>query len=226
MKERAILFSGPMVRAILDGRKTQTRRVVKPQPHEDFDHIEVGPYHPTRVDRHGEEYPGSELFGAFTHEGECAWKSPYGQPGDRLWVRETLSATHTGLEYAADNTAVNHDEADEFNDRYARFQPFELEPRSIPSIFMPRWASRILLEVTDVRVERLQDISDEDATAEGVEAYADQQWKECKDIAEYGFDLEAGDWFELLWSEINGRDSWDSNPWVWAITFKLIEEKA
>ena len=85
MKERPILFSSSMVRAILNGSKSQTRRVIKPQPDES---IQVGHYHPALVDKDGEQYPGDEVFGAYTEDGEYAWKCPYGQVGDRLWVRE------------------------------------------------------------------------------------------------------------------------------------------
>jgi len=186
IRERPILFSAPMVRAIIDGRKTQTRRAMKPQ----WPVSDPPPVPWTDVSVCGIEF---------------GW--PYGKPGDRLWVRETLSATHVGLEYAADNAAVNHDQAIALNDRYARFPPFELEPRLIPAIHMPRWAFRILLEVTDVRVQRLQEISEHDAMAEGCIDVPDPRYAEA--------------WAEL-WESINGAGSWDANPWVWAISFKRI----
>ena len=93
MRERPILFSGPMVRALIEGRKTQTRRIVKPQPHEDCSAIEVGRYHPTVIDRHGDEQPGAEIFGAYSLDGDWGAKCPYGAPGDRLWVKETFATT-------------------------------------------------------------------------------------------------------------------------------------
>ncbi|MBU2685748.1 MAG: hypothetical protein KKF27_21110, partial [Gammaproteobacteria bacterium] len=96
MSEKPIIFSGPMVKAILEGRKTMTRRVIKPQPDlglcefERYSHIHVGIYNPALVDKDGNLYPGDEIFGAYTDDGEWGWKCPYGQPGDRLWVRETF----------------------------------------------------------------------------------------------------------------------------------------
>lgn len=152
MTERPILFSGPMVRAILDGRKTQTRRIVKPQPHEECGPIEVGHYHPTVIDRHGDEQPGAEIFGAYSLDGEWGAKCPHGQPGDRLWVREAFALAD---DYEVDRVLnpggvfyrATHSPADDTS-------------RWRPSIHMPRWASRLTLEVTDVRVERVQDISE------------------------------------------------------------------
>lgn len=186
MKERPILFSAPMVRALLDGRKTQTRRIVKfPHPPEGW------------------------------HVNNC----PYGQPGDRLWVREsgwerpyrTTKMMREGADtwprfaYAADDWSDN-DRAD--------FKAFGFKPR--PSIHMPRWASRILLEITGIRVERLQDISEEDARAEGCEVpaiiYPDEPHSAYSYVEQY----------RLLWESINGPGSWDANPWVWCISFRRI----
>lgn len=200
MKERPILFSGPMVRAILAGRKTQTRRLVR---------------NPARLD-------GLMLAG---EEGE--W-SPYGRPGDRLWVKETFryvlndSSPHEpvpkrnpfigGVYYKADphSWLTNREELAGWRWR--------------PSIFMPRWASRITLEVTEVRVQRLQEITPDDARAEGVvteakstDWHGDQTQHLTHDVA---CAVEA---FERLWDEINGkRAPWSSNPFVWAITFRRV----
>ncbi|HEP6287983.1 TPA: hypothetical protein VDA67_006494, partial [Burkholderia vietnamiensis] len=143
MKERPILFSGPMVQAILDGRKTQTRRVMKHQPPVDVSPITAARYHPTIVDRHGEEAPGPEIFGAFSDDGAWGCKSPFGEPGDHLWVRETWGVAgdmkHDSgyVEYRADCKGNFNDVGD-------------LIPRWTPSIHMPRWASRITLEITGV----------------------------------------------------------------------------
>lgn len=195
-KERPILFSGPMVRALLDGSKTQTRRVVKRQPPADVASIRVSHYHPTVIDRRGDEQPGAEIFGAYSDDGEWGSKFPYGEPGDRLWVRETFrdyTEHELGLAYRADWPDEN------------------IKRQWIPSIHMPRWASRISLEVTAVRVERLQDISRGDAMDEG-----------CPFP-----NMATGDdprtWFSDLWSQINGAASWDANPWVWVVEFKRIE---
>lgn len=193
-RERPILFSGPMVRAILEGRKTQTRRLLKPQPPEDVGELVVDFYHPTIVVK-DEEQPGERTFGVFSADGEWAQKCPYGAPGDRLWVRETWrevqSDTSTSLYYRAD---------EEWHEK-AGWRP---------SIHMPRWASRITLEATDVRVQRLQDISEEDAKAEGADDIRYRTAKEC---------------FSDLWDSIHGDGAWAANPWVWAITFKRVEAK-
>lgn len=179
MKERPILFSGAMVRAILEGRKTQTRRVVK--------------YVPALGEP--EEWCHRFSFGSdpiiFNPEHHCK----YGAVGERLWVRETWAD-------CGDKTAV------------MRADCSVLVPgvRWRPSIHMPRWASRITLEIIGVRVERLQDISDEDAMAEGCQA----------EIIPPNFQsYRAG--YATLWDAINGPGAWDKNPWVWVIEFKWVE---
>lgn len=194
MKEHPILFSGPMVRAILDGRKTKTRRVVRGALGAFWDH----PAYTARV-----------VDGAvrWSHDGEDVGagspmpRCPYGPPGDRLWVRETFCLRdpehhpERGYWYAATDDVDN--------------------PRWTPSIHMPRRASRLTLEVTAVRVERLQAISEADAQAEGV-AYADAAAR----LVESGMWCEG---FAELWDSINGDlASWASNPWVWVVEFKRI----
>lgn len=199
-RERPILFSGPMVRAILDGRKTQTRRVVEPQPEDACfgRNCRVAPY------RTGTEWP----FVYYERRGPC-WNSSvplrcrFGRPGNRLWVRETWFSstpkTPSRVHYAADDLIRLEDGL------FARAvcNP----PKWRPSIFMPRWASRITLEIVAVRVERLQDISNEDCFAEGLPA-----------------DSEKGNrtWYGDLWESINGKGSWDLNPYVWVIEFKRV----
>ena len=199
MKERPILFCAPMVRAILDGRKTQTRRIMKVQPPPDA-RVTVEHYTSIVTDRrYGDMKPGKEVFGALWDGGECGLPCPYGQPGDRLWVRETWqrAATDTGecLFYRAD--------ADESG-------PWR------PSIHMPRWASRITLRITDICVERLLDISENDARAEGVSS-------EWDDYEKYGQSEPYRYGFSELWNSINGADAWDKNPWVWAISFERVQ---
>lgn len=177
IKERPILFSAPMVRAILEGRKTQTRRIVKPQP-----------------------------AGEWAAPGKTA--CPYGRPGERLWVRETWSraklypASHE-LFYRADG---------ECNGRQLSLSYIEREGRWRPSIHMPRWASRIDLEITAVRVERLQEISVGDCCEEGAPIYDGDE----------GQTHAVQTWYRELWEQINGPGSWDLNPWVWVIEFKKI----
>lgn len=178
MKERPILFSGEMVRAILDGRKTQTRRVVKPPPPSNSGGT-------------------SEIFA-------LAKQCPYGQPGDWLWVRETWAPAATeGYDKRDDGGLIWYRATDE----RVCMGPWR------PSIFMPRQVSRIMLEITDVRVERLQDITEEDAKAEGVAA-----WHDTANGTVYRPE------FEMLWDSINGKRGygWDMNPWIWVIEFKKV----
>lgn len=193
-KDRPILFSAPMVRALLDGSKTQTRRVFK---------AKNGGVWP-----HKNDIPGMR---------QIMRNCPYGQPGDRLWVRETFADLQgTGIEhrpissgplqryaFAADTKPGSHgDEArKEFGVKWK------------PSIFMPRTASRITLDITGVRVERLQDISEADAAAEGVSA---------KHTADAHYT--AREAYAVLWGQINGGGSWHLNPWVWVIEFKKASQ--
>ena len=187
MKERPILFSAAMVRAILSNTKTQTRRVVKPQPTE----------------------LQSETGGPCAGCGAVV-NSRHRVGGTRLWVRETWAAPH-----AYDHLPPRLIPQD------ARIHYAATEDRGgllwRPSIHMPRWASRITLEVTSVRVERLQDISEADALAEGVT----EDGSLVTDLAgnDRGGAFAA---FATLWEVINGADSWDDNPWVWAIEFRRL----
>jgi hypothetical protein len=189
-RERPILFSGPMVRAILDGSKTQTRRVVKRHGDMEFDPQDphYGPYW----------LP----YAAGDAEGEQAKvRCPYGTPGDRLWVRETWAVQH---EYDA---AAPSEIGSKARWHYAATENLG-GLRKRPSIFLPRRGSRILLEITDVRVQQLQEISEEDARAEGYEPQST--------------DFPVG-WFHGLWDTIHGSGAWHANPWVWAITFRRIQ---
>ncbi len=190
MKEHPILFSAPMVRAILEGRKTQTRRVVKL---------------PVRCPDTGAQLAGCELSLEPKHviERIC----PYGTVGDRLWVRETWSKAKScnvdELFYRADG--------EHQSGRQRSLSYVERESRWRPSIHMPRWASRITLEVTGVRVERLQDISQADCVAEGMPESTNGFLHHV--VADY----------RKLWGDINGADSWAANPWVWVIEFKQVK---
>lgn len=203
MKERGMIFNGEMVRALLDGRKTQTRRPVK-LPHTDRDAM---------CELSGNELAGELSAGNYRN-------SPHGKPGDRIWVRETFQGPLFDFDlmdsYCKDSTPFEKPEfcvykadgvpAPEFYDA-----DDELHCRWRPSIHMPRWASRITLEITDVRVERLNSISDGDAIREGCST-ADMKSGDC-----------AADVFARLWVSIYGSDSWNANPWVWVIEFKRVE---
>jgi hypothetical protein len=203
--ERPILFSAPMVRAILDRRKTMTRRAVKPREPR-------GTSWQMTYLGDGRVWPHVYARPTLTRlePAPC----PYGQPGDRLWVRETWAPREdvdprTDLEKARHYTryrADGGDLADEWH-CYRRWRS---------SIHMPRWASRLTLEVTDVRVERLQDISEADARAEGVDPMIVLPGDQVSYVAAFGD----------LWAGINGAESWDANPWVWVVGFKRIETEA
>lgn len=226
MKEHPILFSASMVRAILDGRKTQTRRVVKPQPNP------VDPRYCGVVAaafRQG-DFAWANKGGSRTisckPNGPTGWaeeNSPYGKLGDRLWVRETFSGPYcfeaqdgfpayptskwgrsSGLWYWADGEPTHGD--------WTR-------PR--PSIHMPRWACRILLEITGVRVERLNDISRDDAMAEGI-VYQPDGGFGLADSTHYNF-ADPRFSYQSLWESINGAGSWDANPWVWVVEFRRLQ---
>jgi hypothetical protein len=197
VKERPILFSAPMVRAILDGRKTQTRRTVKRHniirlsSNDEF--RATSPY-PLARDT------GNRYHYVLTEAAHIGLPCPYGAPGDRLWVRETWR------EDSPDDPVRAIYRADPENEFLAEsLIGFKWKP----SIFMPRWASRLTLDITDVRVQRLQDISVEDCRAEGIE---------------YKVEVPTKQQFQRLWDDINAkRAPWSSNPWVWALTFRLCE---
>lgn len=227
MKERPILFSALMVRAILDGRKTQTRRLLKP------------------MSKRQSEWLTPELLGRVRRVEVGAWDCgfgvslthpgggplgfvacPYGPRGDRLWVRETWAAL-------IDPSTLRAKGAPQRTDHIAYAADGEMMDPGFawrPSIHMPRWASRLTLEVTGVRVERLQDCSQEDAIAEGIERAG-------------GFMASSGCWtnylpdgpscegpresYRSLWDSINGeRAPWASNPWVWVVEFRRVEHGA
>lgn len=200
MKERPMIFNAEMVRAILDGRKTQTRRIMKPQPT------------PCTLQKGGHWWP-SNVFKTMLHieeemqNGKGGWGGlvgdacPFGDVGDRIWVREAWARYNIGQD--------SHDMA------YRATPPedWPKEGRWRPSIHMPRWASRITLEITGVRVERLASVSDDDAGKEGYPA----------NPAPYGGSMDKWLWFRQLWDSIYPDQSFKHNPWVWVIDFRLIE---
>lgn len=210
-----------MVRALLNGTKTQTRRVVKPQPPADCGGLLVDAIYPVVIDRHGDDQPGAEKYGVTTNDGEWCLPCPYGQPGDRLWVKEThwRDDEDGSILYAA-----NPDDAAlvDLNKHESGLAKYNWKP----SIFMRREYSRILLEIVSVRVERLQEISAADATAEGMtpKLRSDLGWASHEPSAE-GFMLnEARHTYLKLWEAINGPGSWAANPWVWAVEFKRVAQ--
>lgn len=214
-RERPVLFSPPMVRALLAGTKTQTRRTMLYQPHEGAE-VVCDDFHPTVIDKAGEEGPGPEVFGAWWADGEMALPCPYGRPGDRLWVRESFR-----LCAEADGTKPRDTDAGYrvWYEADAPHQPGFGKRR--PGMFMPRWACRLLLTLESVRVERLNDISEADALAEG----AIPQWEPgCSGRlmeALGGFSFRpAASAYADLWEQINGPGSWSSNPWVWVLAFR------
>lgn len=219
MRERPILFSGAMVRAIREGRKTVTRRVAKPVKHPDLGNI----------------YAAGALVLENEPQHVIARACPYGQPGDRLWVRETWAGVNMcgapALAYRADEDVRDLMQGSQFLDDDGAFNYQDERWKKYlfcdwyadlhlvrwrPSIHMPRWACRILLEITAVRVERLQDITEQQALAEGVASCA-------QDLDPDGNGYSPGELFSILWSSINGTDSWNANPWVWVVEFKRVE---
>lgn len=203
MTERGMIFNGEMVRAILDGKKTQTSRVMKPQPD------------PCPAPRGGHWWP-SNVFKTMLHveeemqNGKGGWGGlvgdacPFGDVDDRIWVRETWAEAGAS---APDLKLYRANYPAHVPAHYENVPPAE-DVRWTPSIHMPRWASRILLEITDVRVEQLNDISEEDARSEGISGSSARDVKEA---------------YAALWRSIYGSDSWRANPWVWVIEFKRIE---
>ncbi|MEA5670522.1 hypothetical protein VA602_04140 [Pseudomonas sp. MH2] len=220
-KERPILFSGPMVRAIVEGRKTVTRRPVKewqqPSRQEDDTWFATAQRH----QRWGFGVSGADAASCaaeLVSSGVC----PYGSRGDRLWVREAWAQIHVAQ--APGESWVVYRECDNRTDYGGPWKP---------SIHMRRRDSRILLEVTDVRVERLQDISEQQALAEGVvgvDFRPDDGFPICRgymvgpDDGSTPLETHATKAFAGLWRSINGPESWDANPWVWAVEFKRVAQ--
>ena len=210
MKERPILFSSAMVRALLAGTKTQTRRAAK---------IDVTMGRESILAPHlGKRYAPVYLLPENAIEAVAC--CPYGQPGDRLWVRESFAHVYrTNTEPPArspEDVAYMADglKADPYV--YGTWKP---------SIHMPRWASRITLEITSVRVERLQDISEADAKAEGITPHDVRQFwlfgaSEARRASIYR--EAAVEPYRQLWESINGPGSWGANPWVWAVEFRKV----
>lgn len=216
MTERPILFSGPMVRAILEGRKTQTRRVIK-LPHNN----PLGAWEPTTAGGGSVKYaggtPAPELAAIWhTRTGDC-YVCPHGDIGDRLWVRETHEVRRIGTETFEGGRA----EVDIDLNTYQALDAKESRGWS-PSIHMPRWASRITLEITGVRAERLQSISEPAARDEGVTIEDHHMHGYCAGVYRSP-SIRA---FHDLWNGLNAARGygWEANPWVWVVEFRRVNE--
>lgn len=208
MKERPMLFSAPMVKALLAGTKTQTRRIMKPQPRQGSTHDAILAVN------------GFIVSAGFIDDvGLQDVKFPYGSNGCRIWVKETFRPQ--------DGMTMEYRDRSEVEYRADGDRPKEpTDCHWKPSIFMPRWASRITLEIEQVRVERLNDISEEDAKAEGCEKEDESDESgyitESDIISGYTTPQNYSIAYERLWERINGPGSWAKNPWVWAITFRRL----
>jgi len=242
-KQRPILFSTPMVQALLAGRKTQTRRIVK------LKHIDPSNCGAIFPDGSGKGWiawsPGTHATAELTareYPGEQGFKCPYGTVGDILWVRETWGvlqpshATPAGRPYDGSFCfrADHDDEKPKWNEGTYEFFGWK------PSIFMPKSAARIWLEITNIRVERVQDISEEDAKAEGVKKNCEGDIEKCPACSKIGICQAENEWHHYtrdfddfpaysaqesylsFWEKINGAESLAVNPWIWALTFKVL----
>lgn len=226
-KERPILFSTPMVQAILNGNKMQTRRVVKPQPPTDcndeepcieFDYSNDNPRWYANW-----EMPLNPPKASESHTVYC----PYGKPGDVLWVRETWFSTRFDCNELLECGVTSHI-------RYKADRNYNPRKDCVgrswkPSIHMPKAAARIWLEITDVRVERLLDISEQDAISEGIDTETYKNAAAPRNFFDYtdplGSPLSSAFMsFISLWDSINGEFAADENPWVWVVEFKRIEK--
>ncbi|HBR1399320.1 TPA: morphogenetic protein [Klebsiella pneumoniae] len=230
MTERGMIFNAEMVRAILDGRKTQTRRIMKVQPEsnqlglllitDSTKHSDIGKYHWAESNATG-NHVRSKLFAC-----------PFGAVGDQIWVRETFQGPLFDYElmdeYLEDSSKFEKPEFCQYAADGGHRPEYQDANDNLrhgwrPSIHMPRWASRLLLEITDVRVERLNAISEEDARAEGI---IDGGCLNCGEPEPCGCanpEPDATDAFAYLWQSIYGQENWNANPWVWVIEFKRVE---
>ena len=208
-----MIFNAEMVRALLDGRKTQTRRPIK--------------WKQTRFTEIGEREDGSKWPWSEDAEHACDFwhPCPFGAVGDRIWVREAFRVHSRATDVAT--LVYKASERNSWTEQTHRVpvavcnKPATPE-KWTPSLHMPRWASRILLEITDVRVERLNAINEHDAQAEGVAKLRGGFWKHYQP-GWTQHQLSARGSFVTLWKSIYGDESWNSNPWVWVIEFKRVE---
>ncbi len=218
LKETPLLFKTEMILALLGGTKTQTRRLMKPQPDSTWPHSDGGE-------------PYWHIGGCRLSTSSNPLVCPFGKPGDRIWAKEThqlvrptivcggsvsavelwpgrMPKAHPGQDWMMWTAAGSDETSLPIRDRLVK--------KWRPSIFMPRWASRISLEITEVRAQRLQDITPDEASAEGI-AYPDhvdvRRVERCPLV----------DGYAALWDSINGKGAWDLNPWVWCLSFKVMK---
>lgn len=233
MTERPTIFSAPMVRAILADLKTQTRRLLKVQPR--LHHYIMpmwGTSPPPNPVEFGDKWLWREAGPDYPDDSRDDRRCPYGIPGDRLWVREAFqigyAAGHGRWSILQPTGSTERDGRAFYRATFPKYDPNKHGTMVWRSpIHMPRWASRLVLEITDVRCQPLTDITEADATAEGVEPFFkrfdcfSRDQRICS--GEYARDAEHRASFAVTWDEINGdRALWSSNPWVWAITFRRL----
>lgn len=237
MAEQSIRMKDAEVRAVLEGLKTQLRKPMNPQAPDNF-YPTIGHYHPLRIDRHGEEYPAKETYGAYDDQDD--FPCPLGAPGDHLWVREPWRVVSSGRHYPSQRTTIYVDwkagrlpgsfagqtqsafvcsdsESDALiASAYGRGKTCGDKIRWRSSVHMPRWASRLTLRITRVRLERLQDISEEDAEREGFVAETIGYMQDANE--EVPMVASARGQFK---TSINNHE-WIANPWVWVIDFEVV----
>ena len=234
MRERGIHFNSEMVRAVMEGRKVQTRRIMKVQP----ESHQFGLLRITDSTKRGDigKYHWAESNATGVHTRSALFSCPFGAVGDRLWVRETWQCTSfetneyghvEGVDYMRQISVIKpNSPAWGVSYKANGFDTDDAEERGFPwrpSIHMPRWASRITLEITGVRVERLQAVSEADAQAEGVQLLSGGFWRHYQPNEWTQFQLSARGSFATLWNFIYGDGSFQANPWVWVIEFKRVE---
>lgn len=243
MKERPILFSGPMVRAILAGTKTQTRRIVKPQPYKIWP-ISGGLVASGSKADYETNWDGvSKFSGKSPYPDRRILSCPYGQPGDRLWTQEQYFINGWEWEDVNDGGSATiilqgeypSDDSDFMvtldREESGKFYLRKRRGGGSPGRFMYRSLSRLLLEITGIRVERLNDIAGADAKAEGIEVFSDGLYRDYSeplaastaDDPRSGMCFDAVESYASLWESINGPGSWELNPWAWVVEFKRLE---
>lgn len=219
MRERGMIFNAEMVRALLDGRKTQTRRIMKVQP----DSPEFGLLRITDSTKRSDigKYHWAESNACGINVRSKLFACPFGAVGDRLWVREAFRVHSKATDVAT--LAYRASERQSWTQQTRRIPISEcnkpVSPEAwTPSLHMLRWASRITLKITSVRVERLNSMTEEDARAEGCMGGHDS-------IPGYMYSATPHEHFHHLWASIYGEDSWLANPWVWVVEFKRVEDE-
>lgn len=229
MRERPILFNADMVRAVLDGRKTQTRRIIQSAAK----NMQASGHKVIEYREPGDKWYGEHVFSMCNQSGTwCDYtkeqflaKCPFGAVGDRVWLRETFRVHSRATDVA---TLVYKASEQQSWTQQTHRVPIEkcnkpaVVDKWTPSIHMPRWASRITLEITGVRVERMFDISEADARAEGVEQLRGGFWRHYQP-GWTQHQLSARGSFVTLWKSIYGEEGWQANPWVWVVDFKRVE---